>query len=42
MTRVARGLSPTDYYHAMIRGVNKEKIFHNSSLKKLIEELIQT
>lgn len=42
MPRTAREMSPTDYYHVMMRGIDKEKIFPNSILKKFIQELIQT
>ena len=40
MPRKARIFSPTDYYHIMMRGINKEEIFSNVTHKKLIKELV--
>lgn len=34
MARQARLQSPTDYYHIMMRGNNKEKIFVRDDLKR--------
>ncbi|MDY0234955.1 MAG: transposase [Gudongella sp.] len=40
MPRRAREQSPTDFYHIMIRGINKEKIFEKSKHKKFMIEIL--
>jgi len=42
MVRVARQGSPTDYYHIMSRGNNRETIFIKKEEKRYYEELLQT
>ncbi|MFZ5943124.1 MAG: REP-associated tyrosine transposase [Bacillota bacterium] len=41
MVRQARKVSPTDYYHIMMRGNNREKIFTKEEQKKYILQLIK-
>lgn len=42
MPRSAREASPTNCYHIMMRGINKDKIFIETRHKKLVEELMET
>ncbi|WP_422486885.1 REP-associated tyrosine transposase [Gudongella sp. DL1XJH-153] len=42
MPRAARMKSPTDYYHIMVRGINKERIFADQAHKKFILELLKS
>ncbi len=42
MPRIARMKSPADYYHIMMRGINKERIFIDQAHKKFMEELLET
>ena len=41
MSRVARVQSPTDYYHVMMRGNNKESIFTRTSEKSYFKDLLK-
>lgn len=41
MARQARQTSPTGYYHVMMRGNNREKIFKNEGQKKYFIELLK-
>ncbi|MDD3840137.1 MAG: transposase [Clostridia bacterium] len=41
MPRKAREISPTDFYHVMMRGINKEKIFPGKKYKGMFLEIIQ-
>lgn len=41
MSRRAREESPTGFYHVMMRGVNKEKIFQLSKHKELLIEILK-
>lgn len=40
MPRRAREQSPTDFYHIMIRGINKEKIFEKKNHKQFMIEIL--
>lgn len=42
MPRSAREASPTNCYHVMIRGINKDRIFIESRHKKFAEELMES
>ncbi|WP_422485961.1 transposase [Gudongella sp. DL1XJH-153] len=42
MARLSREVSPTGYYHIMMRGINKEMIFKNNFDKKNFLSLIET
>ena len=41
MSRKAREQSPTDFYHVMIRGINKEKLFENKQHKQFLIDLLK-
>ncbi|MDY0234978.1 MAG: transposase [Gudongella sp.] len=41
MPRKAREQSPTDFYHIMIRGINKEKIFEKKQHKEFLLEILK-
>ena len=41
MPRRARESSPTDFYHIMIRGINKEKIFEKKRHKEFMLDILQ-
>ena len=41
MPRRAREDSPTGFYHVMMRGVNREKIFQLEKHKKLLIEILK-
>lgn len=42
MPRKARSISPTDYYHIMIRGNNREKVLNRDEQKRYFLELLKT
>ena len=41
MPRKARELSPTDFYHIMMRGINKERIFEKKQNKEFLVYLLK-
>lgn len=41
MARQARTISPTDYYHVIMRGNNRTSIFSNHSQKQYIKDLLK-
>lgn len=42
MPRKPREKSPTDHYHVMMRGINKERIFDNPKHKNFLLDLLET